>query len=650
MSELNNEQQYINQEQNTTNDPALSPTSTSKDGKINDEDLAKVREDINNINTDTNFKIPEHFPTPRPTTPDKIYTISQDTDVIDVPEIDKINESLENTIKENQNDEKEQEKHNKEYGDSSQPDNKLSGETNDIQVRPDDVENEQNAEPQVGNELSTESKAGNTGDENKEGDANLEYDEDEEVEEDPKQKSNDDSSAQDVTDDQEIQNSKEHDRTGESDNTIDDSHHNNRLVGVAQGSTIPQANRTSQMNQIYDDQQKDKKEQEGSTNGSNQGNSKNDDKDKDKDELNAITKDAITKFNVASEQVARGDDDVNYSSEGALNTKDVSQEYYENFLEKQEEIENGAINDEDEDIDEHDGNGDKDAAPMKSVGALIDGEEPETPPHKRGSKGEEQHGEDKNENEKANSSLGSKDDNSQNSQNKNKDGDESNDDKEEKLDVDITKLNGSDERIEIDVKQTNPEENKENDISNSDANTDAIGRDDENDKETTNNNSSTNDSPNRDTSLINKLPIYVTYTDSKYLLFPLNSPSTKEHKALISKSDKIDESSSLDDLFAVLRLKLKFEIKEEIKLSIPQFNNIVITEDNVYCKDLSISDFFDVYDKLCDCTDSNFKDKIPEYLEFKLSTQPRFITNYNDLVEQSHGFDHLEPPTKKRKV
>ncbi|KAI5955916.1 hypothetical protein KGF54_001418 [Candida jiufengensis] len=690
---------------NTTNSQSNSSLSpNTKSGEIDDADLADIKQGISDINDDPNIKIPESFPTPRPSTPDKIYTISQDTDVMDVPEIDKFNSSLEKTIEENQKLEKQEEKEN---NNSSQSNNQQQlNQTDNKSVNTDDVQRTQNAEPQAGNEMNENNKAGNTGKPNNE-DENLEYDEEEEDENENKaaeQKDDyfgplDENGGEDI---QDRENKGHH--AGKSDDNIDDDHHNDRLVGVAQGGTIPQANRTSQMNQIYDDQQNELKEAENAKNNKSLSQDRSGDNEEElKNNSVPLNKDSLTKLEKASAQVAKGEDDVNYSSEGALNTKDVEQDYYEDFLDRQEEIDKGNLKEDEGDEDRPD-----EVGPMKAVGALIDGEEPDGPAHKRNStekknsnqqikdnldqdhadgkkvnnnnevelnsNGQEQSepqavdGEDNN---KSTNEVGNSNTEDQHDENETENQKDQDQDEVDNI-IEIDMPNGDEEKIELDEKEENPEEDnqyknlKSNPNEQFDEDVDDINTlvgEPENEDEKQQEHQADSKSNGKSTQIpkniprsINKLPIYVTYSDSKYLLFPIESSTTKDVKTLIPKYDESIQSISIEDLFGILRSSsnnnksFKFDIDQEIILNIPQFSNLTITEDNVYCKDLTIADFFDLYLKLCDCTNSKYKDSIPTFLEFKLSDQQRFITNYNNLVEQNDGFEQLEPPTKKRRV
>ncbi|KAK6878693.1 Reduced meiotic recombination protein 1 [Candida tropicalis] len=160
-----------------------------------------------------------------------------------------------------------------------------------------------------------------------------------------------------------------------------------------------------------------------------------------------------------------------------------------------------------------------------------------------------------------------------------------------------------------------------------------------------------------------EIPIYLNYFSYKFLLFPYDEdPDTH---CIYENEDYLQKS--IEEFFASLREDQQlnevepFLISEEIILTIPQFENLKMTEDNLYCRDISIGDFVSLFRRLSDSTKN--KTKIPKQLTFELTTQPRFITKYNALVDNSQdstngGFDHIHieendedgPVSKKRKI
>ncbi|KAG5421547.1 hypothetical protein I9W82_000638 [Candida metapsilosis] len=218
--------------------------------------------------------------------------------------------------------------------------------------------------------------------------------------------------------------------------------------------------------------------------------------------------------------------------------------------------------------------------------------------------------------------------------------------------IEVVMANGKEEEIELDETVPNPDEDKQyakleqNPNEHFDEGMDDI-------------NTLVEDVPNLTEKADVKIPIYLKHKNSQFLLF--RSESHDEPNPIFE--DESSEDISLEEFFGILRTvpEFNFQLDEEIILSIPQFGGISVTEDNVYCKDLQLSDFFDVYHKLCDCTTE--KEKVPKQLDFRLTTQPRFIMRYNSLVDsikQKRGFenisnvdyadDEVEESRKKRKL
>ncbi|EMG50800.1 hypothetical protein G210_0744 [Candida maltosa Xu316] len=145
-------------------------------------------------------------------------------------------------------------------------------------------------------------------------------------------------------------------------------------------------------------------------------------------------------------------------------------------------------------------------------------------------------------------------------------------------------------------------------------------------------------------------PIFINYSNQKFLLFP------NDHQQNIETNDEqsspifeeTNYSLTIEELFTELRSNETlneiepFLIIEEIILSITEFENLKITEDNLYSKDLTIEDFLNLFNKLKASTQDS--SKIPHSLNFNISTQSRFITTFNKLVEESQsvGFDNLD--------
>lgn len=223
---------------------------------------------------------------------------------------------------------------------------------------------------------------------------------------------------------------------------------------------------------------------------------------------------------------------------------------------------------------------------------------------------------------------------------------------EEAKKVEVVMANGEVEEIELDEKVLNPVEESQYSTLKSNPNEHFDeGMDDIN--------TLVENAPNFQEKNDIKIPIYLKHKNTEFLLFPTQD---QDRPRPIFEDEK-SEDITLDEFFAILRTipEFNFELNDEIILSIPQFGGITVTEDNVYCKDLQLSDFLDVYYKLCDCTTQ--KEKVPKQLDFKLTTQPRFIMKYNSLVDtvkEKGGFENIsnvdyvdneiEGSRKKRKL
>ncbi|KAI5969379.1 hypothetical protein CANMA_001446 [Candida margitis] len=217
--------------------------------------------------------------------------------------------------------------------------------------------------------------------------------------------------------------------------------------------------------------------------------------------------------------------------------------------------------------------------------------------------------------------------------------------------IDVVMANGQEEEIELEDKASNQEEDKQYAAlkSNPKEHFDE-GMDDIN---------TLVEEPANSDDIDAKIPIFLNHNNAKFLLFRTESEDASSPVFEDEKSEDI----TLEEFFGILRTipEFDFSLSEEIILSIPQLGGITVTEDNVYCKDLQLSDFLDVYYKLCDCTTQ--KEKVPTHLDFTLTTQPRFIMKYNSLVDtvkQKGGFDNIsnvdyvdneiEGSRKKRKL
>ncbi|EGW33047.1 uncharacterized protein SPAPADRAFT_60365 [Spathaspora passalidarum NRRL Y-27907] len=150
------------------------------------------------------------------------------------------------------------------------------------------------------------------------------------------------------------------------------------------------------------------------------------------------------------------------------------------------------------------------------------------------------------------------------------------------------------------------------------------------------------------------IPVVLNLSDTEFLLFPINQEKCKidcSHLVALYDSAQIQQLS-IELFFQFLRSNedlseiFKLTNADEILLEIPELEKLEISEDNVYCKDITIRDFIEIFVRLCEGTED--QNKIPKSLNFNLRTKTRFISKFNHLVEvagESGGFESI----KKRK-
>ncbi|KAG7661869.1 uncharacterized protein J8A68_004616 [[Candida] subhashii] len=137
---------------------------------------------------------------------------------------------------------------------------------------------------------------------------------------------------------------------------------------------------------------------------------------------------------------------------------------------------------------------------------------------------------------------------------------------------------------------------------------------------------------------IENIPVVLNLLDTEFLLFPINQETcSTDCSHLISLFDDYsNQSMSIKDLFDFLRFNedlneiRQFQAEEEMVLDIPNLGGLHITEDNVCCKNVSIISFIELFAKLVDSSDDKLD--IPQFLNLNITTQPRFITKFNELI------------------
>lgn len=153
------------------------------------------------------------------------------------------------------------------------------------------------------------------------------------------------------------------------------------------------------------------------------------------------------------------------------------------------------------------------------------------------------------------------------------------------------------------------------------------------------------------------IPLIVKVIDAEFLLCPVDHTASRmDCSLLVSLCDNLAVLKfTLEEFFEFIRLHedLKeiheFPISEEIVFDIPELN-IRITEDNLYAREVTLDDFIGMFTRLSNAT----KDEtlIPTKISFIVSTQSRFITNFNDISEAirlQKGFESIDSHKKKQK-
>lgn len=145
------------------------------------------------------------------------------------------------------------------------------------------------------------------------------------------------------------------------------------------------------------------------------------------------------------------------------------------------------------------------------------------------------------------------------------------------------------------------------------------------------------------------VPIIITVMGSDFLLLPFNEGSEcpdMSHLVSLFEEDGIEECS-IEQLF--IRLRQQEELRElqffdeakELRLELPQLN-MSITEDNVYSREVTLADFTLTFRKLRRNTIETAR---PSSFELVISTQIRFITQFNNLaqsIRKGTGFEQAK--------
>ncbi|RLV95677.1 hypothetical protein JA1_000895 [Spathaspora sp. JA1] len=147
------------------------------------------------------------------------------------------------------------------------------------------------------------------------------------------------------------------------------------------------------------------------------------------------------------------------------------------------------------------------------------------------------------------------------------------------------------------------------------------------------------------------IPVVLNLLNTEFLLFPMNQEKCNiDCSHLVSLYDNIEcQHLTIELFFQFLRNNedlsevYKLTNDDEILLEIPELNGLEISEDNVYCKDITICDFIELFIRL----------NQGEKLTFNVSLKERFISKFNHLVEvaresQKRGLEEEEESDSKR--
>lgn len=136
---------------------------------------------------------------------------------------------------------------------------------------------------------------------------------------------------------------------------------------------------------------------------------------------------------------------------------------------------------------------------------------------------------------------------------------------------------------------------------------------------------------------------------TEFLLVPFND----SYSHLVSLYDDNIIGQTIESFFGLIRAHedLKeihsFSIEDELVLRVPELN-MVITEDNVYSREITIEDFVKTFISLTENTAN--RECIPKQLSLNITSQTRFITNFNDLSETIRSGLGFEKLSRKHKL
>lgn len=144
-------------------------------------------------------------------------------------------------------------------------------------------------------------------------------------------------------------------------------------------------------------------------------------------------------------------------------------------------------------------------------------------------------------------------------------------------------------------------------------------------------------------------PIIINIAETDFLLVPFdkhrNSEIDVSHLVSLYDDNEILKLT-LEEFFGLMRTNEdlneihQFTVNKELVLVIPELN-LSITEDNIYSRDITIEDFIVSFENL-KYNSINDEKLVHKSISFLLTSQTRFITNFNNLTEsirKGKGFD-----------
>lgn len=154
------------------------------------------------------------------------------------------------------------------------------------------------------------------------------------------------------------------------------------------------------------------------------------------------------------------------------------------------------------------------------------------------------------------------------------------------------------------------------------------------------------------------LPIILKIYDTEFLLVPFEGVSSLDLSELVELYDDNEVLNlSIGGFFNSIRTNedicdcFKLESSKELLLSASQLENVCISEDNIYTKDIKVKDLVLAVNSLANHTED--KSLIPSQITLNLLSQRRFIYDFNLISESirlKRGFEYFRDSKISRGV